>query len=57
MSRKSMPIVIESVHYGYVGTNEQYNTFLKNIIKDYISDDNMLPDDYDSENIIDKKSA
>jgi hypothetical protein len=57
MSRKSMPVVIETVHYGYVGSDDQYNTFLKSIIKDYISDNNLLPDDYNSEKINNKISA
>lgn len=54
MSRKSEPAIIESVFYNYTGTDEQFNTFLKSVIKDYVSEYNLLPDD---ENIIDKKSA
>ena len=54
MSRKSEPVIIESVFYNYTGTDEQFNTFLKSVIKDYVSENNLLPDD---ENIIDKKSA
>jgi hypothetical protein len=57
MSRKSKPDVIETVHYGYVGSDDQYNTFLKSIIKDYISYNNLLPDDYNGEKTINKKSA
>ena len=53
MSKKSEPVIIESVFYNYTGT-EQFNTFLKSVIKDYVSENNLLPDD---ENIIDKKSA
>lgn len=51
MSRKSEPVIIESVFYNYTGTDEQFNTFLKSVIKDYVSENNLLPDD---ENIIDK---
>ncbi len=54
MSRKSEPEIIESVFYNYTGTDEQFNIFLKSVIKDYVSENNLLPDD---ENIIDKKSA
>lgn len=54
MSRKSEPVIIESVFYNYTGPDEQFNTFLKSVIKDYVSENNLLPDD---ENIIDKKSA
>ena len=54
MSRKSEPVIIEAVFYNYTGTDEQFNTFLKSVIKDYVSENNLLPDD---ENIIDKKSA
>lgn len=54
MSRKAEPVMIESVFYNYTGTDEQFNTFLKSVIKDYVSENNLWPDD---ENIIDKKSA
>lgn len=57
MSRKYKPIVIETVHYGYVGSNDQYNAFLRSIIKDYISDSKLLPEDYNSEETINRKSA
>lgn len=43
MSKNNTPI-IETVNFEYVGTTEQFNTFLKSIIKDYISENNMLPD-------------
>lgn len=56
MARKENSIIIESVEFDYVGTDEQFNTFLKNIIKDYISENNLLPDDYD-EKFNSKKSA
>ena len=37
-------IKISSVHFKYVGTDEQYNAFIKSVIKDYITDDSLLPD-------------
>ena len=47
---------ISSVHFKYVGTDEQYNAFIKSVIKDYITDDSLLPD-ADEEIIVAKKSA
>ena len=49
MARKENPIIVESVEFDYVGTDEQFNTFLKSIIKDYLTENNLLPDDYDDE--------
>lgn len=37
MARKENPIIVESVEFDYVGTDEQFNTFLKSIIKDYLT--------------------
>ena len=45
MARKPEPIIIESVEFDYVGTNEQFNAFLKSVVKDYISENNLLPDE------------
>ena len=47
---------ISSVHFKYVGTDEQYNAFIKSVIKDYITDDSLLPD-AEEEIIFVKKSA
>lgn len=47
MARKENPIIVESVEFDYVGTDGQFNTFLKSIIKDYLTENNLLPDDYD----------
>lgn len=55
MGRKVEPIIIELVEFDYVGTDEQFNTFLKSIIKDYITENNLLPEDY--KNSISKISA
>lgn len=54
MARKREPIIIDSIFFNYVGTDEQFNVFLKSVIKDYILEDKLLPND---ENIDDKKSA
>ena len=56
MARKESPIIVDSVEFDYVGTDEQFNTFLKSIIKDYLTENNLLPDDYDDK-INFKKSA
>jgi uncharacterized protein YpmS len=53
MSRKAELPTIESVEFDYVGTNEQFNKFLKSVIKDYITENHLLPD----EKINLKKSA
>ena len=45
MARKAEPIIISTVEFDYVGTDEQFNTFLKFVVKDYISENNLLPDD------------
>ena len=45
MGRKSEPIYIESVEFDYIGTDAQFNAFLKSIIKDYITGNNLLPDE------------
>ena len=47
---------ISSVHFKYVGTDEQYNAFVKSVIKDYITDDSLLPDT-EEEIIVVQKSA
>lgn len=48
MARKENPIIVESVEFDY--------TFLKSIIKDYLTENNLLPDYYDDK-INSKKSA
>jgi hypothetical protein len=57
MSRYNERSIIESVEFEYVGTTEQFNTFLKNIIKDYISENNMFPDINECINSDVKKTA
>ena len=29
---------IHSVHYNYIGTYEQFNAFIKSVVKDYITE-------------------
>ena len=41
--RKQKPIKIASVRYNYVGTDENFNLFLRNVIKDYLHDDSTTP--------------
>ena len=45
MARKTEPIIISTVEFDYIGTDEQFNTFLKSVVKDYISENNLLPDE------------
>ena len=45
MARNAEPIIISTVEFDYVGTDEQFNTFLKSVVKDYISENNLLPDE------------
>ena len=45
MARKAEPIIISTVEFDYVGTDEQFNTFLKSVVKDYISENNLLPNE------------
>ena len=47
---------ISSVHFKYVGTDEQFNAFIKSVVKDYITDDSLLPDT-EEEIVVVKKSA
>ena len=45
-----------SVHYNYVGTDEQFNAFIKSVVKDYITEDSLLPDQEEEISVV-KKSA
>ena len=45
MARKAEPIIIESVEYDYVGTDNQFKVFLRNIIKDYLTEDKLQPEE------------
>ena len=47
---------ISSVHFKYVGTEEQFENFVRNVVKDYIVDDTLLPDE-EEQNISIEKSA
>ena len=37
--KKENKLEIESVSYEYVGTDKEFNAFLKNVIREYINDD------------------
>ena len=47
---------ISSVHFKYTGTEEQFENFVRNVVKDYIVDDTLLPDE-EEQNISIEKSA
>lgn len=48
---------ISSVCFKYVGTDEQFETFVKSVVKDYITDNSLLPDKPQKLIIPDTKSA
>lgn len=37
--KRENKLEIESVSYEYVGTDKEFNAFLKNVIREYIDDD------------------
>ena len=41
--KKNNSLPIESVTFEYVGTDKQFNEFLRSVIHDYVSDDKTLP--------------
>ena len=41
--KKHNSLPIESVTFEYVGTDKQFNEFLRSVIHDYVSDDKTLP--------------
>ena len=47
---------ISSVHFKYVGTDEQFNEFIKRVIKDYITDDSLLPDQEEVITVVEKSA-
>ena len=53
--RKDTAPKIESVSFVYVGTDNQFNNFLKSVIHDYVTDDKTLPElenaDHNEQNI------
>ena len=57
MGRKKEIPVIESVEYDYVGTEEQFRSFIKSIVRDYLVENNLLPDNISDKKIDIKTSA
>lgn len=45
MARKPEPVIIESVEFNYVGTDEQFKDFLRSVIKDYLSENRLAPEE------------
>ena len=41
--RKCKPIRIASVRYNYVGTDDDFNRFLRNVVMDYLQEDTIAP--------------
>ena len=44
METKEKRTRIRSVHYHYVGTDEQFESFVKNVVRDYLTCNSLLPD-------------
>lgn len=49
MARKEQPIKIVSVEYSYMGTDEDFNQFLKAVIHDYLTKNAESADEKSSE--------
>ena len=45
MGRKSENIPIASMDFYYGGTDGQFNRFLKSVVRDYLSDDKISPEE------------
>ena len=41
--RKAKPIRIASVRYNYIGTDDDFNRFLRNVVMDYLQEDVISP--------------
>ena len=48
--RKAKPIKIASVRYNYIGTDDYYNRFLRNLVMDYLHEDVISPIEDDATN-------
>ena len=53
--KKNNSLPIERVTFEYVGTDKQFNEFLRSVIRDYVTDDRTLPEqentDHNEQNI------
>ena len=53
--KKNNSLPIERVTFEYVGTDKQFNEFLRSVIRDYVTDDKTLPEqenaDHNEQNI------
>ena len=53
--KKNNSLPIERVTFEYVGTDKQFNEFLRSVIHDYVTDDSTLPEqeitDHNEQNI------
>lgn len=48
MSRKIEQPIVNTVEFYYDGTDKEFNLFLKNVVKEYISEDKLLPDAHET---------
>ena len=53
--KRSNSLPIERVTFEYVGTDKQFNEFLRSVIRDYVTEDRTLPEqdktDHNEQNI------
>lgn len=42
--RRKEKAAIETVEYLYVGSDRQFSDFIRTVIRDYVSDDKIMPD-------------
>ena len=45
MARKPKMPIIELVEFYYSGSDKQFNEFLKAVVREYVVDDKLIPDD------------
>jgi hypothetical protein len=45
MRKPAEPSKIESVEFYYSGSDKQFNEFLKAVVREYVVEDKLLPDD------------
>lgn len=57
MGRKETKSIIETVEFVYVGSDKQFNNFMKAVIRDYVSDDKIIPESKQKEIVKKVKTA
>lgn len=57
MGRKESKPVIETVEFVYIGSDKQFNDFMKAVIRDYVLEDKIIPDIEQNEIVKKDKTA